>query len=158
MNCLPGDFDCDGVVDEPYTIRVTGGAAGQLFEPEREWPIEVRIEIAETQLSLAIGKRGQNVRLAARLTGWDIDILTPAEFAKSLEILEQTVRGFLADQVPIERVRELREGDCPNDRSIWSALAEHSGCRATCAVLEPWCAKARLLLNFPPVSFASAAS
>jgi N utilization substance protein A len=50
------------------------------------------IIVREDQLSLAIGRRGQNVRLAARLTGWDIDILTPAEFAKSLEILEQTVR------------------------------------------------------------------
>jgi alkylation response protein AidB-like acyl-CoA dehydrogenase len=39
-------------------------------------------------------------------------------------LLEQTVRGFLADQIPIERVRELREKDCPNDRAIWSALAE----------------------------------
>ncbi|MHC5001631.1 MAG: transcription termination factor NusA [Planctomycetota bacterium] len=57
------------------------------------------IIVREDQLSLAIGKRGQNVRLAARLTGWDIDILTPAEFAKSLEILEQTVR-------PIEGVTE----------------------------------------------------
>ncbi|MHC5028449.1 MAG: transcription termination factor NusA [Planctomycetota bacterium] len=52
------------------------------------------IIVREDQLSLAIGKRGQNVRLAARLTGWDIDILTPAEFAKSLEILETTVRGI----------------------------------------------------------------
>jgi alkylation response protein AidB-like acyl-CoA dehydrogenase len=39
-------------------------------------------------------------------------------------LLEKTVRSFLADQVPIERVRELREADCPNDRAIWSALAE----------------------------------
>jgi len=36
--------------------------------------------VAEDQLSLAIGKKGQNVRLAARLTGWHIDILTPAEY------------------------------------------------------------------------------
>ena len=50
------------------------------------------IIVREDQLSLAIGRRGQNVRLAARLTGWDIDILTPAEFAKSLEILEETIR------------------------------------------------------------------
>ena len=57
------------------------------------------IIVREDQLSLAIGRRGQNVRLAARLTGWDIDILTPAEFAKSLETLEQTVR-------PIEGVNE----------------------------------------------------
>ncbi len=39
-------------------------------------------------------------------------------------LLEQTLRGFLAEQVPIERVRELREKDCPNDRAIWGALAE----------------------------------
>ena len=57
------------------------------------------IIVREDQLSLAIGRRGQNVRLAARLTGWDIDILTPVEFAKGLEILEQTVR-------PIEGVTE----------------------------------------------------
>jgi alkylation response protein AidB-like acyl-CoA dehydrogenase len=39
-------------------------------------------------------------------------------------LLEQTVRGFLADQVSIERVRELREKDCPNDREVWTELAE----------------------------------
>jgi alkylation response protein AidB-like acyl-CoA dehydrogenase len=40
------------------------------------------------------------------------------------QLLDQTVRGFLADQIPIERVRELRDKDCPYDRAIWSALAE----------------------------------
>ncbi len=39
-------------------------------------------------------------------------------------LLEKTVRSFLSDQVPIERVRELRDRDCPNDRSIWKSLAE----------------------------------
>ena len=33
----------------------------------------------DDQLILAIGRRGQNVRLASQLTGWDIDILTEAE-------------------------------------------------------------------------------
>lgn len=50
------------------------------------------VVVAEDQLSLAIGKRGQNVRLAARLTGWDIDILTPAEYNKNLELMEATLR------------------------------------------------------------------
>ena len=50
------------------------------------------IIVRDDQLSLAIGRHGQNVRLAARLTGWDIDILTPAEFSRGLEILEQTIR------------------------------------------------------------------
>jgi alkylation response protein AidB-like acyl-CoA dehydrogenase len=39
-------------------------------------------------------------------------------------LLEETVRGFLADQVPIDRIRALRDEDCPIDRSIWMALAE----------------------------------
>jgi N utilization substance protein A len=50
------------------------------------------IIVRDDQLSLAIGRRGQNVRLAARLTGWDVDILTPEEFSKGLAILEETVR------------------------------------------------------------------
>lgn len=52
------------------------------------------VVVNEDQLSLAIGKRGQNVRLAARLTGWDIDILTPAEFAKGLDILDETLKDI----------------------------------------------------------------
>lgn len=51
------------------------------------------VVVDETQLSLAIGKRGQNVRLAARLTGWDIDILTPEEFNKGLDTMSETLRG-----------------------------------------------------------------
>ncbi len=50
------------------------------------------VVVTEDQLSLAIGKRGQNVRLAARLTGWDIDILTPDEFNAGLDLLEKSIR------------------------------------------------------------------
>jgi alkylation response protein AidB-like acyl-CoA dehydrogenase len=39
-------------------------------------------------------------------------------------LLEETVRSFLRDRVPIARIRELRDADCPNDREIWRALAE----------------------------------
>jgi len=51
------------------------------------------VVVSEEQLSLAIGKRGQNVRLAARLTGWDIDILTPAEYNKNLDDMERVLTG-----------------------------------------------------------------
>lgn len=50
------------------------------------------VVVRDDQLSLAIGKRGQNVRLAARLTGWDIDILTPEEFNKGLETMSETLQ------------------------------------------------------------------
>jgi len=52
------------------------------------------VVVREDQLSLAIGKRGQNVRLAARLTGWDIDILTQEEFTKGLETMSQTLTAL----------------------------------------------------------------
>ncbi len=60
------------------------------------------VVVCDDQLSLAIGKRGQNVRLAARLTGWDVDILTPEEFTKGLTILSETltqIEGVTEDKV-----------------------------------------------------------
>ncbi|MCC7203762.1 MAG: transcription termination factor NusA [Phycisphaeraceae bacterium] len=60
------------------------------------------VVVNEDQLSLAIGKRGQNVRLAARLTNWDIDILTPAEFTKSLDTMQATlltVEGVVEEKI-----------------------------------------------------------
>jgi len=50
--------------------------------------------VTEDQLSLAIGKHGQNVRLAARLTGWDIDILTPTEYNKEVDRLTACIKGI----------------------------------------------------------------
>ncbi len=52
------------------------------------------VVVNDDQLSLAIGKRGQNVRLAARLTGWDVDILTPPEFRAGVERLQATLRSM----------------------------------------------------------------
>ena len=49
--------------------------------------------VREDQLSLAIGKRGQNVRLASKLCGWDIEIMTQEELEKQIE---RAVAGFSA--------------------------------------------------------------
>src|ERR1700761_8553202 len=60
------------------------------------------VVVNDDQLSLAIGKRGQNVRLGARLTGWDIDILTPPEFQKGVQRLDATLKsieGVSQDQI-----------------------------------------------------------
>jgi N utilization substance protein A len=59
----------------------------------------IEVVVPESQLSLAIGRRGQNVRLASQLTGWDIDILTEQEeserrhkeFAERSQILMETL-------------------------------------------------------------------
>lgn len=47
--------------------------------------------VREDQLSLAIGRRGQNVRLASKLSGWDIEIMTADELE---EQIERAVSGF----------------------------------------------------------------
>ena len=66
------------------------------------------VVVDEDQLSLAIGKHGQNVRLAARLTGWDIDILTPEEYNLGIERLTncvKTVEG--ADDTVVDKLIAL---------------------------------------------------
>src|SRR5436190_6859399 len=52
----------------------------------------IEVVVPDDQLSLAIGRRGQNVRLASQLTGWDIDILTEAEESerRQKEFIERT--------------------------------------------------------------------
>jgi len=66
------------------------------------------VVVDEDQLSLAIGKHGQNVRLAARLTGWDIDILTPDEYNIGVEQLTNCVRNAEgADDTVVDKLIAL---------------------------------------------------
>jgi N utilization substance protein A len=65
---------------DPATFVVNALAPAEVTKvvmDEEQQRIEV--VVPDDQLSLAIGRRGQNVRLASQLTGWDIDILTEAE-------------------------------------------------------------------------------
>jgi len=66
------------------------------------------VVVGEEQLSLAIGKHGQNVRLAARLTGWDIDILTPDEYNQGIERLTSCVKAVEdADDIVVDKLIAL---------------------------------------------------
>ena len=66
------------------------------------------VVVEEDQLSLAIGKHGQNVRLAARLTGWDIDILTPDEYNQGIERLTNCVKNVEgADDTIVDKMIAL---------------------------------------------------
>lgn len=68
---------------------------------------QLEVIVDDTQLSLAIGKKGQNVRLAAKLLGWKIDIKSEEE--KRQEV-EQQMQGFgAATTTAIEQVSELGE-------------------------------------------------
>lgn len=66
------------------------------------------VVVEEDQLSLAIGKHGQNVRLAARLSGWDIDILTPDEYNLGIERLATCVKSVEgADDILVDKLIAL---------------------------------------------------
>ncbi len=64
----------------------------------------IEVVVPEAQLSLAIGRRGQNVRLASQLTGWDIDILTEQEESerRQKEFAERT--QLLMDALDVDEV------------------------------------------------------
>ena len=65
---------------DPATFIVNGLAPAEVTKVVLdEETNRIEVVVPDDQLSLAIGRRGQNVRLASQLTGWDIDILTEQE-------------------------------------------------------------------------------
>jgi transcription termination/antitermination protein NusA len=68
---------------------------------------QLEVIVDDTQLSLAIGKKGQNVRLAAKLLGWKIDIKSEEEKRQEVEQQMQALSG--GPTTPIEQVTELGE-------------------------------------------------
>ncbi len=64
--------------------------------------------VREDQLSLAIGKRGQNVRLGSKLCGWDIEIMTREELGEGIE---RAVAGFASIEAVTEELAERLVGE-----------------------------------------------
>jgi len=72
-----------------------------VLDEERE---RIAVVVPDQQLSLAIGRRGQNVRLASQLTGWDIDILTEQEESERRQAdFEKRSRMFM-DMLNVDEV------------------------------------------------------
>jgi transcription termination/antitermination protein NusA len=72
-----------------------------VLDEERE---RIEVVVPDQQLSLAIGRRGQNVRLASQLTGWDIDILTEQEESERRQAeFENRTRMFI-DTLNVDEV------------------------------------------------------
>ena len=61
------------------------------------------VVVADSQLSLAIGKNGQNVRLAAKLTGWKIDIISGTEYEKEKLERERDIKAALAEEAAAQQ-------------------------------------------------------
>jgi len=68
---------------------------------------QLEVIVDDTQLSLAIGKKGQNVRLAAKLLGWKIDIKSEEEKRQEVEQAMAAMGG--GPSTPIEQLTELGE-------------------------------------------------
>jgi N utilization substance protein A len=109
----------------------------------------IEVVVPDDQLSLAIGRRGQNVRLASQLTGWDIDIMTEAEeserrqaefthrsemFAEALDV-DEMIAQLLASEgfssidevafVPLDEVAEIEGFDEETAAEIQTRAREH---------------------------------
>lgn len=73
------------------------------------------VVVEDDQLSLAIGKEGQNARLAARLTGWKIDIKSKIEFdSLSQEDIDE-ILSINEEELPVEEVSEIEENSVVED-------------------------------------------
>src|SRR5215218_4134639 len=64
----------------------------------------IEVVVPDDQLSLAIGRRGQNVRLASQLTGWDIDILTEAEESERRQEEFRKRSGLFVEALDVDDV------------------------------------------------------
>lgn len=83
---------------------------------------ELEIVVPDSQLSLAIGKRGQNVRLAAKLTGWKIDILS--ESAASARTAESIFNLMLIPGMTETMAQNIFQSGFGSFQSLASATSE----------------------------------
>src|SRR5438034_5014472 len=97
---------------------------------------EATVIVPDDQLSLAIGKDGQNARLAARLTGWRVDIRSETEFAA-----EEAEHGYEEEEVTGRCAAILSNGRrCPNASlpgSRYCGLETHQAPAATAGEQSP---------------------
>ncbi len=109
----------------------------------------IEVVVPDEQLSLAIGRRGQNVRLASQLTGWDIDIMTEAQeserrqtefvertglFMEALDVDEMIAQllaseGFATVEevayVPVEEITHIEGFDTDTAEEIQNRARDH---------------------------------
>lgn len=115
--------------DDPHTFAINALNPAKVSRvsvvDEKEKIMEVIVE--DRQLSLAIGKKGQNVRLGARLIGWRIDIKSEEE--KKLEVQSQ-MDAMSATRTPLDALSGVGE-------KMIQKLGEHFTSVEELAALEP---------------------
>ncbi|MBM3582825.1 MAG: transcription termination/antitermination protein NusA, partial [Alphaproteobacteria bacterium] len=90
---------------DPATFIVNALAPAEVakvvLDEERR---RIEVVVPDEQLSLAIGRRGQNVRLASQISGWDIDILTEAEESERRQEEVRTRSKLFIDALDVDEV------------------------------------------------------
>ncbi|MEG9860913.1 MAG: transcription termination factor NusA [Parvularculales bacterium] len=106
VNELQGEkIDIITWADDPATFIVNAlapAAVSKVVMDEDDRCIEV--VVPDDQLSLAIGRRGQNVRLASKLSGWTIDILTEAEESERRQKEFAERRDLFMEELDVDSV------------------------------------------------------
>ena len=104
INELSGEkIDIIAWDEDPEKFVANALAPAKVLSVDKE-KNRMLVTVAEDQLSLAIGKGGQNVRLAAKLTGWKIDIKGAATGEiKELEEDKET------NEIPKEEIKPVKE-------------------------------------------------
>lgn len=94
---------------DPATFIVNALAPAEVVKVVMDEDTQrIEVVVPDDQLSLAIGRRGQNVRLASQLTGWDIDIMTEAEESqRRQDEFRQRSEMFMAELDVDEMVAQL---------------------------------------------------
>jgi N utilization substance protein A len=124
------------------------------------------VTVPDRQLSLAIGKEGQNARLAAKLTGWRIDIRSQsaAEQERAPEAAEPALAGMIAEPEPFEaeeprhqpvRIQPAAEEEFPAEPAAAETTTEQPAAAEPAAAAAPRPAGPRLRfaedLSLPPL-------
>ncbi len=87
--------------------------------------LKAQVIVEDDQLSLAIGKHGQNVRLASRIIGWDLDIRSKSTLAKVAE--EEKAKALQEEKVSVKPVKEKRPKKEKKAKEGVAPLEELSG-------------------------------
>ena len=135
---------------DPAAFIVNGLAPAEVAKVVLDEEVQrIEVVVPDEQLSLAIGRRGQNVRLASQLTGWDIDILTEAqeserrqaEFAERTELfmraldVDEMIAQLLASEgfataeevayVPLEEITYIEGFDDETAEELQNRARDH---------------------------------
>ena len=111
FNNLFDGFDEDGLLMPSFSLKKAFNLPKTDVKEDEKF---AQVIVPDDQLSLAIGKSGQNARLAAKLTNWKIDIKSESQFREMIkqlqqENIEETTEEEQKQEVSVEETQEVNK-------------------------------------------------